>query len=201
MEPVRIPDYAQHKKKIDRKATESGQKLYEAIEKFEKDKAAFYKGRIFSEGLHKWVSLIEYYNLDMKSSDFWEQLAVSVIYDFVPGFQVSLEAPRGRKNEWDKVTQYKLWLLVDDLIKHEGHTATSACHFLSEQPEWRNKINQNVGRSCSENLYEQYLRAKHISFVRFIQNIRMAQKEYERLGSKPGEDFAREFLEVLTGDN
>jgi hypothetical protein len=78
--------------------------------------------------IEKFTALFVHFHIDPANPDAWRQLAITLAFKHVPGFQPP-GPKRGRTKEWDMNAQFELcWLIVE--YEQRGSNPHAACHDL-----------------------------------------------------------------------
>lgn len=95
--------------------------------------------------LKKLALLMGHYKIKSETNPILE-LLLRVLEDFVPGFQVEYEKPKGRKTKWNPCTWGLLWYDVGQYIKeHPGHNSmATACNNLAKRPYWKDWLGKGI---------------------------------------------------------
>lgn len=114
--------------------------------------------------LKKLALLMGHYKIKSGTNPILE-LLYHVLQDFVPGFQVEYEKPKGRKTKWNPRTWALLWYDVGQYLKeHPRYSVATACNNLAKRPYWKDWLGKGIGKTHAKTLHNQYIKAGKSDF-------------------------------------
>lgn len=134
---------------------------------------AILEKRFNEEFQKKFAAIIEHYGLSLEDNDVGMKLAMGLMFDFVPGFQVVRENKRGRTVQWTDEKLATLFCVVE-LKKLNGGARSNkgALRKLCRQKPWEDLLIKEAQGDKGldtdvllKTLENQYYRSRSLPFV------------------------------------
>lgn len=117
--------------------------------------------------------VFEHYGVPMKDPDALPKLAMLLIFDLVPGFQMTMKTPakkRGRKNTWDWIACGRLYRdMRDEIVSRQQRKSAdcselAACKALLKREPWRSMPSVKKVKT----LYNRFLETKNSEWAKIF---------------------------------